>query len=114
MTTLPFSPHKLAANADPATSHEAARACRTLRSEHHRIILDILESLDRLSRERGHGVVGLSADEIAYHSANELTKVQVSRRLGEMVEAGLVRATGERRATPSGRSAQVYVAVGER
>lgn len=79
-----FEPHKLARRADPETSKAAARACQSIRA-------------------------GLTSDEIAQRLG--VQKVQVARRMGELVADGYVRTTGETRPTPSGRAAQCYAIV---
>jgi len=92
---LPFDAHKLARTDDPATSKAAAKSCKELRSEHHRLILEALSE-----------VGDANADEIA--DVCGLHRHQVGRRLNELERAGYVRLTGTTRPTPTGRLAQCY------
>lgn len=84
---------------DPHTSHQAARAARSLASEHQAAILVVL-------RRGGTW----TADEIAERCG--LTKVQVCRRLAELERDDRIRPTGETRPTPSGRPSRCFELVG--
>ena len=97
---LPFSPARLAAKADPWTSKAAARACKPVRSEHCRIILQTLQANRRpMAAEE---IVGAVAGWVG------LNAVQVARRFAELVEAGLIEATAEIHTNRSGRAARRY------
>ena len=93
-----FDAHKLARAENPATSKAAAKASRDLRSEHHRIVLAVLDS-----------VTDANADEIAARC--DLDRHQIGRRLNELERVGYVRLTGITRPTATGRMAQCYAAV---
>lgn len=80
---------------DPETSKAAARSAHGLAAAHRHLILVVL----------GDGVAR-TADEIA--SQCELDSIKVSRRLGEMRDAGLIVTTGETKPTPSGRAAMTW------
>lgn len=95
-----FDPRRLARTDNPSTSHDAARACRGLRSEHHDRILFVMQAAG----------ADMTADEIA-QADGVLDRVQVGKRLHELVAAGAVRITGRTRPTPSGRAAQTYEVV---
>lgn len=84
---------------DPHTSHQAARAARSLASEHQAAILAVLR--------RGGS---WTADEIAERCG--LTKVQICRRLCELEREDRIRPTGETRPTPAGRPARCFEIVG--
>lgn len=96
---LSFEPRKLARADGPATSKEAARACKELRGRQHEEILRVL-----LRSE-----APLTACEIADYSDGEgaLDKHQAGRRLGELVKAGYVEVAGVG-TTDTGRSARTY------
>ena len=80
---------------DPETSGTAARQARHFVGEHHRIILDALADYGPLT-----------GDEIA--EVTKLDKWQVMRRMSELKRLGRVVDSGERRATPKGRSSVVW------
>lgn len=80
---------------DPETSKAAAARSHGLAAAHRHKILVVLA--DGVAR---------TADEIAEQC--ELDSVKVSRRLGEMRDAGLIVTTGETKPTPSGRAAMCW------
>jgi len=83
---------------DPETSKTAAAHSHGLAAEHRLLILAAM-------RDGGAG----TAHEISRRC--DLEAVQVSRRLRELVDDGLIGATGETRPTPSGRPAQCYAVI---
>lgn len=86
-------PRARARRTDPATSHVAARTAPV--HEHISRILDAMES------------IGGAATAERIGSWCGLTSVQVSRRVREMIDAGLIEVCGTDR-TMSGRPAQCY------
>lgn len=92
---LPFAPRKLAATADPETSHAAARQCKALRGEHHAAILAVLRAASD----------PITAEEIGVRAG--LSSVQVLRRMHELTTAGLAVADGEG-LTCTGRRARCF------
>lgn len=91
-----FDPVRLARHTDPHTSHAAARAAGALRADHHRAIVAVLAKSDQ----------PLTAEAIADRTA-ALDSIQVSRRIHELVDAGVVTIDGDARTT-SGRMARCY------
>jgi len=87
---------------DPATSKDSAARAHGLASEHRHAILSTLRA--SLVRERGP----LAPHEIA--SLCGLSSVQVSRRLKELADDGLIFECGVAD-TPSGRSARTWRAT---
>jgi len=83
---------------DPETSKTAAAHSHGLAAEHRLLILAAM-------RDGGAG----TAHQIATRC--DLQAVQVSRRLREFVDDGLIRATGETRPTPSGRPSQCWEVI---
>ena len=68
---------------DPATSHEAAKRAAACQTEHHRIILRVLE----------HAGQALTAHQIATRSVlfgDPIDRIQVSRRMHELLEERLI------------------------
>jgi predicted Rossmann fold nucleotide-binding protein DprA/Smf involved in DNA uptake len=94
---LPFEPRKLARNADPHTSKEAAKQAGELRSQHHRKILASLRLNSGIPYE------------IAMRSG--LEPAAVFRRLSELERAGKIYTDGER-IGPTGRKCRVWKSVG--
>ena len=76
---------------DPITSYEAADSAKELASKHFSVIVDTLNA---------HGALG--KDEIAQHSG--LDSNQVSRRLNELSNMGLIELTGRTVKSKSGRN----------
>jgi len=101
---LPFDARTLARSTDPQTSKDAASASRELRALQHRTIMAVMEIRPAFCVPRD-----FTADEIA--ALCDLDRHQVGRRLGELEREGLVRRTGNKRPTPSGRMAQCYEVV---
>lgn len=95
LARLPFDPHKLRRNEDPDTSDAAAHSVGEVRGRHFVVILQTLESHGPLTTEE---ISGRSS--LGYHA--------VARRMRELLEAGRVRLTGERRKNRSGRQALVW------
>jgi predicted ArsR family transcriptional regulator len=83
---------------DPATSHEAAERSIDLAAQHQMTIIKCLKA---------HGPLG--KDGIA--SRSRLTGVQVARRLPELKSMGLVKLSGQRVASTSGRSEREWEIV---
>ena len=84
-----------ARQSDPATSHAAAESMQGEASEHHELILAVLNDHE-----------GLTATEIGCRC--KLSSVQVARRMKELERLGLAETTGETRRTQSGRMARVW------
>lgn len=82
---------------DPETSVDAASASVHFASQQALVVLAALKRFGPMA-----------AHEFARHC--HLTQAQVCRRRSELLDAGLVRITGERRPTPSGKSADVLEA----
>lgn len=80
----------------PDTSREAARQSHGLAARHTALILDVLRSND----------LPLSAHEIA--AACHLQPVQVSRRLGQLRDDGVIVVGNRIATTPTGRPAQTW------
>lgn len=76
---------------DPITSYEAADSAKDLASKHFYMIVDTLQA---------HGALG--KDGIAKHSG--LDSNQVSRRLNELSNMGLIELTGDTVKSKSGRN----------
>ena len=76
---------------DPITSYEAADSAKELASKHFSTIVDTLNA---------HGALG--KDGIAQHSG--LDSNQVSRRLNELSNMGLIELTGRTVKSKSGRN----------
>lgn len=76
---------------DPITSYEAADSAKDLASKHFIMIVDCLKA---------HGALG--KDGIAQHSG--LDSNQVSRRLNELSNMGLIELTGRTVKSKSGRN----------
>ena len=87
----------VARTTDPDTSHAAARDARALSSPHRRLALQVL-------REAGDH--GLTDFELAARTGVPQTSIGVRRK--ELVRAGLVEPTDERRLSPSGSKAIVW------
>lgn len=85
-------------NTDPATSHAAARQSHGLASAHRAAIMRVLRTV----AERR---VALAPHEIGARCG--LTSVQVSRRLKELEDDGLIVEAGVAE-TPSGRQARTW------
>lgn len=83
-----------ARSTDPVTSHEAAERSRGLRNAHQALILGVLRVCD----------VPLTAEAIAVRC--RMRKEQVGRRMGELLEEGVV-VVGYGM-TSTGRRAQAY------
>lgn len=92
-----FDPRRFARTDDPATSHAAAHEARSLRGVHHRLILEIL----------GRGEA-LNADQIADRSGGAMDRVQVGKRLPELLDARMVELSGGVAPSHSGRAARCY------
>jgi len=93
---LPFEPQRLARSRDPETSHMAATASRDLRARHHSAILAALRT----------SAIPMSAEDIAYLDGT-MDRVQVGRRICEMVEGGLIEPAGEK-VISTGRRARCF------
>jgi predicted ArsR family transcriptional regulator len=89
LTLAPPAPR--ARRRDPATSHEAAASAAPLQARHHGVIVDAL---------RAHGPMG--KDQIA--GLTGLMGVAVARRMAELRAIQLVRPTGRRVQSASGRA----------
>jgi len=88
-----------ARNTDPWTSHAADDEADLLRTEHHGIIIEILDE--------GSG----TQYEIAYRSNGRLTNVQVHRRMIELVRRNWARDSGGTRPSPTNRQCIVWERV---
>ena len=86
-----------ARHSDPATSHEAASDATPLSGRHRRIALAAL---------RYAGSYGMTDFELAAATGVQQTSIGVRRK--ELVRAGFVEATEQRRLSPSGSSAIVW------
>jgi predicted ArsR family transcriptional regulator len=95
-----FEPFKLHRKDDPITSHMAAEAAESVRSTHFRIILAALEKYSP----------GTSQEIAAWSGLDHWA---VTRRMGELRDAGLVIQTQEKRANRSGRMAVVWARAGD-
>jgi predicted transcriptional regulator len=84
---------------DPVTSYEAADSAKDLASKHFGIIVDCLKA---------HGALG--KDGIAQHSG--LDSNQVSRRLNELHNMGLICLTGRTVKSKSGRNEREWEVKG--
>ena len=82
---------------DPTTSHEAAHDATPLSGRHRRIALAAL---------RYAGSYGMTDFELAAATGIQQTSIGVRRK--ELVRAGFVEATEQRRLSPSGSSAIVW------
>lgn len=91
---------KRARRTDPDTSREAAKQSHGLAAEHVEKIRCALQCIEQQMRSDA------TAHELAYFTG--LTNVQISRRLAEMEEAGLIKPSGNTRPTPSGRPARCW------
>ena len=80
---------------DPSTSKAAAESMHGEASEHHELILAVLNDHE-----------GLTATEIGCRC--KLSSVQVARRMKELERLGLAETTGETRRTEAGRQARVW------
>jgi predicted ArsR family transcriptional regulator len=85
----------LARRTDPETSHQAAASAKELAVRHHGLILDCLKR---------HGPA--SKDRIA--ALTSLTGTQVARRTVELQRSGLIRDTGDKARSTSGRAERVW------
>lgn len=94
---LLFDPRKLARSMDPQTSKDAAKSCGELRGVHHRLIMQILA-----------GGEDLNADQIADRSGCSMDRVQVGKRMHELLAAGMVVLSGSVAPSDSGRMARCY------
>lgn len=95
MNTLEFPRARIE---DPETSHLAAQSAEAFASKHYNIILETLQTYGPLGK-----------DGIA--SRGNIDKSQVSRRLSEMQQMGLIRLTGKTVASSSGRSEREWEAI---
>lgn len=91
-------PAPVARRTDPSTSWMAARLAEPRAGTNRALALGLL-------RERG------SQTDFELASASGLQQTSIGKRRGELVEAGLVRATDLRRRSPSGAWAIVWEAV---
>jgi len=95
-----FTEEPTARNTDPSTSHEAAEDARAHSGRHRAMALEAL---------RKAGPSGLTDFELADATGVAQTSIGVRRK--ELVNAGLVEATAERRPAPSGSAAIVWRVV---
>ena len=91
-------PSAMARRSDPETSKAAARAAVDLATQHQAAIVRCLKQFGALGK-----------DGIA--SRTRITGVQVARRLPELERIGLVKLTGKRVPSTSGRSEREWGAV---
>ena len=87
----------------PATSKVAAVRAESMSAEHCRMILDTLAQMG------GSATVDeIAAGMYPLYAHKALDRHQVGRRMSDLREQGRVVETGEVRATPKGRPAQVW------
>ena len=92
-----FKSRMLARNADPKTSHKAAKQVSVFQNNHHKRIYEALQTM-----KDG------TFYEIAERSGLEPSSVW--RRLNEMERDGFIQQTGEERRGPTGRMCRVWKA----
>ncbi|GJL53947.1 MAG: hypothetical protein NPIRA02_10790 [Nitrospirales bacterium] len=91
-----WRPRSYAHASDPQTSHDAAKEAKAIRGEHQKLILRVMHRCTN----------GMTFEDIA--SCASLDYHQVGRRVCELRRAGLVRDSGRKRKTRTGRSAVVW------
>lgn len=92
---MTYDPHEHHHRHDPETSVQAAYQARETVEQHKLIIRDVLVFAG-----------ALTSDEIA--EVCPLNKVQIARRMSDLVRDGDVVDSGERRPSPAGRLACVW------
>lgn len=105
MNLLDFGAEPLARVGDPDTSHAAARSVRPFLTARREAVLLVLSGAGPMTDEELHAeyAFAVALDVVPPQSASGLRT-----RRSELVDAGMVVDTGERRATASGRQAVVW------
>lgn len=108
MNLLDFGAEPLARTSDPETSHEAAESVRPFLTARREAVLLVLGGAGPMTDEelQAEYLFAAGMDIVPAQSASGLRT-----RRSELVDAGMVVDTGERRRTASGRQAVVWAVV---